>query len=165
MKFTKDEVIGVAFSKLKPKGDEIFADVGAGSGAVTEFFYPYVRKVYAVEIDKNICENLREKFKGNGKVEVLNIDGKEFFESYECDIAFIGGTKSLEEMIKVCNAKKVVISAARVEVAVKALECLKKKKAFEEMVIVNISKSYDLAGGTAFKNLNPVFLVVGCFTG
>ncbi|ADC66397.1 ribosomal RNA adenine methylase transferase [Ferroglobus placidus DSM 10642] len=165
MKFTKEEVIGVAFSKLKPKSDEVFADVGAGSGAVTEFFSPYVRKVYAVEIDEAACEGLRKRFKGNEKVEVLNMNGKDFFENYECDKAFIGGTKNLEEMIEVCNAKKVVISAARVEVAVKALKCLKKKEAFEEVVIVNISKSYELAGGTAFKNLNPVFLVVGCFTG
>ena len=40
-------------------------------------------------------------------------------------------------------------------------EIMKKLEIFTEMLIVNVSKSYELAGLTAFKSLNPVFIVVG----
>jgi len=164
MKFTKEEVIGVAFAKLKPKREEVFADIGAGSGRVTEFFLPYVRKAYSVEMNEEVCEKLKEKFEGIENVEVLNMDGSDFFREYDCDVAFIGGTKNLEEMLEICNAERFVISAARMEVALKAKEVLRKRGMFREIVIVNVAKSYELAGGTAFKNVNPVFLVVGCST-
>jgi len=38
---------------------------------------------------------------------------------------------------------------------------MKNMEIFKEMLIVNVSKSYELAGGTAFKNLNPVFIIIG----
>jgi hypothetical protein len=32
---------------------------------------------------------------------------------------------------------------------------------FEEMLLINISKSYELAGEIAFRPLNPIFMVIG----
>ncbi len=164
MKFTKEEVIGVAFSKLRPKRGDVFADVGCGSGAVAEFFSPYVKKVYAVDVDEEAFKSSKERLANFDNVEVLKMHGKDFLESFEYDIAFIGGTKDLEDMLKVCSARRFVISAARMEVVLLAKKVLEELGKFEEVVIVNVSRSYDLAGGTAFRNINPVFLVVGCST-
>lgn len=156
MKRTKDEVIGVVFSKLKPSREHIFADIGCGTGAVSKFFSPYVEKVYAVDL------RLSDEVKSlGGNVLALEMDGREFLERYDVDIVFIGGTKGLDEMLEKCRAKRVAVNSARIEVANLAIRKMKEKGIFKEALIVNIQKSYELAGGTAFKPLNPVFVIVG----
>lgn len=160
-KRTKEEVIGIVFSKIKPEKNEIFADIGCGTGSVSEFFSHYVSKVYAVEADENAFEFAREKLRNLRNVEVLKMHGYEFLKSYDYDIAFFGGTKDIERMLEVCKAKKVVVNAARLEVAIEVMKKMKELGIFRELILVNISKSYELANATAFKPLNPVFIVFG----
>lgn len=159
-KFTKDEIIGIAFSKIRPESDWVFADIGSGTGRVADFFSRYVKRVFAVEIEREVATRLEEKFRGTN-VEVVNAHGYDFLMDNEVDAVFFGGTKDIERMIEVCKAKKMVVSCARADVALKSAEKLREKGMFEEVVIANISKSYELAGGIAFKSYNPVFLVVG----
>lgn len=165
MKVTKQEVIGVVFSKLKPSKDDIFADIGCGTGSVSEFFAPFVKKIYSVDIDEKAVEEAKERLK-NFNCEVLCIDGIDFLKKYDYDIVFFGGTKGLEEMLEIAcsKAKKIAVNAARLEVAIKALERLKSLGMRTEILALNIWKGYELAGGTAFKPLNPVFVVVGCLS-
>jgi len=159
-KFTKEEVIGVVFSKLRPEKNWIFADIGSGLGKVSEFFSPYVRKVYAVEKDSSLVQRLIEKFKGTN-VEVMGMDGYHFLLDHKPDCVFFGGTSGIERMLEVCRAKKVAVNCARVDIALGVTEKMKELKIFEEIVAVNISRSYELAGGIAFKALNPVYVVIG----
>jgi len=161
-KRTKDEVIGIAFSKLSPDGDDVFADIGCHSCKVSGFFSRYVRKVYAVDVDvSHVCEEyLREN------VEVVKAHGLEFLreKGEEVDVVFFGGTRDLSEMIAVAiekGVKKMCVSAARIEVALKAKKAM--GDAFREIVAVNVWRSYELAGLTAFKPINPVFLVFGFY--
>lgn len=160
-KSTKLEIIGILFAKLKPEKNEVFADIGCGSGNVSDFFAPFVKKVYAVDVDENAINQARKKLSKYKNVELINSDGYEFLKRSDCDIVFFGGTKNIEKMLEVCKARKIAVNAARIEIAVKVVEKMKNMGIFKEILIVNISKSYELAGGTAFKNLNPVFVVVG----
>ncbi len=164
-KTTKPEIIGILFAKLKPKKDEVFVDIGCGSGSVSEFFAPFVKKVYAVDNDEEIICNAQKRLSEYENVELVFSDGYDFLKNLNLrdnyDIVFFGGTKNIEKMLGVCKAKKIAVNAARIEVAVKVVEEMKSLGIFKEVLIVNISKSYELAGGTAFKNLNPVFVVVG----
>ncbi len=161
MKETKIEIVGVLFAKLKPGKDEVFADIGCGGGAVSKFFSGYVRRVYAVERDESMFQKAKENLKYNKTIEVVLSDGYDFLKDYSCDTIFFGGTKDIERMLEVCDARKIAVNAARMEIALKAMEKMKSMGIFEEMLIINISKSYELAGGTAFKPLNPVFMVLG----
>ena len=161
MKATKPEIIGILFAKLKPKKDEVFVDVGCGSGSVSDFFAPFVRKVYAVDIDEEALSRAKSRLSKHDNVELVLSDGYEFLSKNSYDIVFFGGTKNIERMLEVCRAKKIAVNAARIEVAVKVVEIMKKTGIFKEALIVNVSKSYELAGGTAFKNLNPVFVILG----
>jgi len=161
MKFTKPEVIGVVFSKLRPEKTKTFVDIGCGSGAVTEFFAPYVKKAYAVDSDIKAISSAKERLKKFDNVEVIHSDGKDFLENHTADLVFFGGTRGIEEMLDVCKAEKIVVNAARVDVAVRTAEKMKELGIFEEIVVVNVSRSYELAGGIAFKPLNPVFVVFG----
>jgi len=161
MKATKPEIIGILFAKLKPKRDEVFVDVGCGSGSVSDFFAPFVRKVYAVDIDEEALSKAKSRLSKHDNVELVLSDGYEFLKDNSYDIVFFGGTKNIERMLEVCRAKKIAVNAARIEVAAKVVEIMKRMRIFKEALIVNVSKSYELAGGTAFKNLNPVFIVLG----
>ena len=159
-KFTKDEVVGVVFSKLNPEREWTFADIGSGSGRVAEFFSKYVRKVYAVEKDSTSIAKLHNKFRGTN-VEVVSGDGYNFLLHNNPDCVFFGGTSGIQRMLEVCSARRVAVNCARMDVAFKVVEKMKDLGIFREIVAVNISRSYELAGGIAFRALNPVFVVVG----
>ena len=163
MKATRLEIIGVLFAKLRPSSSDVFADIGCGSGSVSEFFAPHVRKVYAIDIDRGAVERVRRRLAKFSNVEVIWMDALRFLREFEYDLVFFGGTKDIEEALEVAamKAKKIAVNAARIEVAVKVMTKMKELGIFEEIVIVNISKSYELAGGLAFKSLNPIFVVVG----
>lgn len=165
MKVTKLEVIGVLFAKLKPSKDQIFADVGCGSGSVAEFFAPFVKKVYAVDVDEKVLDEAKKRLSGLN-CEVICMDGLDFLSKYDYDLVFFGGTKRLEEMLEIAckKAKKIAVNAARIEVALNALGKMKSLGWNCEMIALNVWRSYELVGGTAFKPLNPVFMVVACST-
>ncbi|WP_202320650.1 methyltransferase domain-containing protein [Archaeoglobus neptunius] len=158
-KFTKEEVIGVVFSKLKPTRKDVFADIGCGSGAVTRFFAPYVRKVFA--IDLTISEDVRKNLEGFENVVILEMDGKDFLKEYDVDLVFIGGTRGVEEILEICNARRIAVNAARIEVVTLVARKMRELGIFREIIAVNIAKSYELAGGLAFRPLNPIFIVYG----
>ncbi|MEM0350502.1 MAG: ATP-binding cassette domain-containing protein, partial [Archaeoglobaceae archaeon] len=160
-KRTKDEVIGIIFSKLSPEGDEIFADIGCGTGSVSAFFARFVKKVYAIEESTEAFEIAKERLKDFKNVEVLRMNGLEFLTTHDCDLAFFGGTKNIERMLEVCKARRIVVNAARIEVAMNVMNKMKELGIFKEMMIVNISKSYELANATAFRSENPVFIIFG----
>jgi len=158
VKRTKNEVIGVVFSKLRPKSEDVFADIGCGSCAVSNFFADYVTKVYAVDLDESVGgSNVKDN------VEILIMHGLEFLREYDYDLVFFGGTKDIEEMLEVAveKARRVVVNLARMEMACRVMEKLKELEAFDEILIVGVAKGYELSGMTAFKPLNPVFIVVG----
>jgi len=164
MKFTKPEIIGVLFSKLKPDKEDVFVDIGCGSGAVSEFFASYVKKVYAVDIDNEAIKNTSKRVEKFGNVIVKCMDGVEFLEKYnDYTIVFFGGTKNIEKMLKIASrkAKKIAVNAARIDMAIYVANIMKELGIFKEIILVNVAKSYELAGGLAFKPLNPVFIIFG----
>lgn len=163
-KYTKEEVAGIVFSKLRPQSHHIFADIGCGSGRVAEFFAPYVRKVYAVDSDEKAVDNASKRLETFENVEVMLMDGKDFLREYDYHLVFFGGTRGIDEMLSFATekAEKIAVNAARIEVAAEVIKTMKELGMFREALVVNISKSYQLSGGTAFKSLNPVFVVIGC---
>ena len=162
-KFTKEEVIGVLFAKLMPERKEVFADVGCGSGRVSAFFSPYVKKVYAVDANLNAFKESRKNLAAFENVEVLHMNGERFLKEYDCDVVFFGGTANIERMLEIAckKARKIAVNAARIEVACSVIEKMKTLGIFQEAIILNVSRSYELAGKTAFKSNNPVFVIVG----
>ncbi len=163
MKYTKEEIIGVVFSKLKPKKTDIFADIGCGSGAVSEFFSPYVKLVYSIDSQPLAVKESKNRLSSYDNVIVMEMEGKDFLKNYQYDLVFFGGTREIEECLEIAveKAKKIVVNAARIEVATKVINKMRELSIFKEAVIVNIMKSYELVGLTAFKSLNPVFVIIG----
>jgi 16S rRNA (adenine1518-N6/adenine1519-N6)-dimethyltransferase len=59
---------------LELKSDEKVLEIGPGKGVLTQFLIDRAKKVYGVELDRNLCKYLEEKFKDNENLEVINQD-------------------------------------------------------------------------------------------
>ena len=79
------------------------------------------------------------------------------------DCAFLGGTKNLAEILPVL-AKKVkrtiVINAVMVSTLEQAVATFKELGIFTEVVQVQVSRSYDIAGSIMFRPIDPVYIIV-----
>jgi Precorrin-6B methylase 2 len=89
--------------------------------------------------------------------------GEDFLRKYNYDKVFIGGTKNYDQMLDAASkkAKKIIANVARLETASNIVKKMREIGIFEEMLLINISKSYELAGEIAFRPLNPIFMVIG----
>ncbi|HRY82510.1 MAG TPA: 16S rRNA (adenine(1518)-N(6)/adenine(1519)-N(6))-dimethyltransferase RsmA [Candidatus Moranbacteria bacterium] len=56
------------------KSDDFVIEIGPGEGVLTEELAKHAGKVLAVEIDKTLADKLKEKYKNNKKIEILNDD-------------------------------------------------------------------------------------------
>lgn len=55
------------------QNDEVL-EIGPGKGVLTQFLLEKAKRVYGVELDRNLCKYLEEKFKDNENLEVINQD-------------------------------------------------------------------------------------------
>ena len=59
---------------LNLKRDEKVLEIGPGKGALTRHLVKLSKRVIGVEIDKNLCEYLKDKFKENKNLIIINKD-------------------------------------------------------------------------------------------
>lgn len=162
---TQPEIIAAALSKLALKPTDVFADIGCGSGSVSIGAAPFVKQVYAIdnrdEAVRAATENIKEC--GINNVSVLKGDAASVLSDLDIDCAFLGGSKDMEQVLAVLIKKvpRFVVSAVRIETASLALGLMKKNKRFRELLQIQLSRGYELLGGTMLKPENPVFLIVG----
>ncbi len=53
---------------------DVILEIGAGKGEMTALIAKRVKKVYALEIDKNLCYELNQSLSGHSNIEILNQD-------------------------------------------------------------------------------------------
>ena len=141
-------------------------EIGCGTGKVSVAMARQAKKVYALdrrpEAMSVAAETARQA--GVSNIEFSCIDAMDFLKKdrvYDC--AFLGGTKNLAEILPVL-AKKVkrtiVINAVMVSTLERAVATLKDLGIFTEVVQVQVSRSYDIAGSIMFRPIDPVYIIV-----
>lgn len=61
--FLVDENIARKITKnLTPNPQDVIIEIGAGFGVLTKYLIPETRRIVAVEIDRDLCQNLRVEF-------------------------------------------------------------------------------------------------------
>ncbi len=162
---TQPEIIAVALSKLDIKPDDVFADIGCGSGSVSISAARMAKHVYAIDSrDKAViaaAENIREF--GTANASVLKGEAAVLLLDLDIDCAFLGGSKNIAQVLAILMKKvtRFVVSAVRIETAAFALGTMKKNNRFKELLHIQLSRGSELADGTMLKPENPVFLIVG----
>ncbi len=59
---------------LELKSGQKVLEIGPGKGVLTQFLLEQAGRVYGVELDRNLCAYLKEKFKDGENLEVINRD-------------------------------------------------------------------------------------------
>jgi len=107
---------------------DIILEIGAGRGELTELLAQQAKKVYAIEIDDNLCEILKERFaqSKNLKImhaDILKVDFVKTFPKTEKKIKVIGNipyyisTPILERLFKFARKFETVFLTVQKEFA------------------------------------------------
>ncbi|MCD6206965.1 MAG: methyltransferase domain-containing protein [Methanosarcinales archaeon] len=173
---TKPEILAITIAKLNlTPATRVFCDIGCGTGAVSIAAAVFADKIYAIDVRDDAIREAEQNFRDAGISErVTLIHGEapaaiaEIPDEIGIDCAFVGGTRNVESVLRVLKTKvcgRVVANAARIETAARIIGCMKSLGMFVEVIHVQVSKGYDLAGETAFTPINPVYVVVGATSG
>jgi cobalt-precorrin-6B (C15)-methyltransferase len=164
---TADEVLAIALRRLALGPGDIFADIGCGSGKVSLAASSLAREVYAVDRRPEAVAWAREQARAAGARNIRFLEGEapEALANLPApDCAFIGGSGNLAAVIGALAARgtrRMVVSCVRIETLGEAVSAMRGLGTFREALLVQVSRSKDLAGGTMFVPANPVWLVFG----
>ena len=163
---TKPEIRAVTLDKLALTPADHLVEIGSCTGAVTVEAAQRAGRVTAIErksnrlsvTEKNLAANdygaevsLREAEAPNGLPD-------------DADAAFLGGSRNFEAVLDHVvdsDITRVVMNVSRVEVAGDVIEAFRERDLLEEVLQVQVSHGYELAGATSFNSENPVYVVVG----
>ncbi|MFO7926179.1 precorrin-6Y C5,15-methyltransferase (decarboxylating) subunit CbiT [Natronomonas sp.] len=162
---TKPEVRSVTLGKLDLGAGDHFVEVGSCTGAVTIEAARRAGRVTAIERKPERLETTRKNLAANG------IDGVELVETEapdgigdDADALFLGGSRNYEAVLDRAaeiGIDRVVMNVSRLEVAGDAVRAFKTRDLFEEVLQVQVSTGYELAGATSFDADNPVYVISG----
>lgn len=161
---TQEENIYIAMGKLNIQPGSTFLDIGCGSGAVSLAASRFTDRIYGIDLRKEAVEISRKKVK-DGRFFLG--DASEIMPQLpEIDRCFIGGTRGIERFLPVLIKKAspgciIVADLARIGIAGRVAAMMKEEGIFQELIQINISRGYELAGDIALKPVNPIFMVIG----
>ena len=164
---TKPEIAAITLSKLKLKKNDVFADIGCGTGSISILASGLAGEIYAVDSREEAIAAARKNIADANIKNIRLIKGEApaaLDDLPALDCAFVGGTKNIEATLKLLKNKvngKIVVNAVRIQTASTIIKTMQDLGIFNEAVHVQISKSYELAGGIAFKPINPVYIIIG----
>ena len=164
---TQDEILAISLSKLSPQKNEIMVDIGCGTGKVSVAASRLVKKVIAIDRRREAINYSKTEIEASGakNIELVAGEAAEILTRVENpDCAFIGGSGNIEtvlELLVTTGCKSGVINAVLLNTVTKAMNTMKKLGIFEEIVHVQVSYSYTLAGDIMLKPKNPVYIIVG----
>ena len=164
---TKDEVMAVSLFKLGLLEGDSFADIGCGTGKISLAVSHRTSKIYAIDRRKEAIDLTREKAERAGANNIRFFQGEavDFLPTIDqLDCAFIGGSGNLERVLRILHTlgtRSIVVNAVKVETLYLAISTMEQLGIFKEAVHVQVSRSSPLAGGTMFKPIDPVYIIVG----
>lgn len=163
---TQDEIMAVSLFKLGLCPTDTVLEIGCGTGKVSVAMAKRVKKVYALDKRPEAISLATHTARqaGISTIEFSCMDAMDFLRNDQVfDCAFLGGTKNIAAILPVL-AKKVKRTIVINAVMISTLECavasLKDLGIFSEVVQVQVSRSYDIAGSIMFRPIDPVFIIV-----
>ena len=161
---TEEENIYIAMGKLNIQPDQVFLDIGCGSGAVSLAASRYTDRIYGIDRREEAVQLCRatvsqgQFFLGEAAAVLPDLP--------EVDRCFIGGTRGIDEFLPLLLEKArpgcvIVADLARLGIAARLAQLMKEAGIFQELIQIHIARGYDLGGDIALKPANPIFMVIG----
>jgi len=168
---TKSEVRSVLLGKLDLSTDDHFAEVGSCTGAVTIEAARRAGRVTALERKAERLDVTKQNLAANKEllaadVELRNAEAPEGLPE-NADALFLGGSRNFEAVLDHAvetEIDRIVMNVSRLEVAGRATQAFRDREILEEVVQLQVSHGYELAGATSFNSDNPVYMLVGSAT-
>lgn len=166
---TKEAVRAVLLSELDLDGEDHFAEVGPCTGAVTIEAARRAGRVTAVERKPERIEVARENLAANettAPVEFREAEAPDGLPE-DADALFVGGSRNYEAVLDHAvetDVDRIVMNVSRLEVAGAATEAFRERGLLEDVLQLQVSHGYELAGATSFDANNPVYMLVGSAT-
>jgi cobalt-precorrin-6B (C15)-methyltransferase len=163
---TQDEIMAVSLFKMGLLNSDTVIEIGCGTGKVSVAIAKSVKKLYSLDKRPDAVSLATETARNAGvcNIEFFCTDAREFLtKNHVFDCAFLGGTQALSEILPVLSEKvkrTIVINAVMVSTLERAVRTLKELGLFTEVVQVQVSRSYDIAGSIMFRPIDPVYIIV-----
>jgi cobalt-precorrin-6B (C15)-methyltransferase len=163
---TQDEIMAVSLLKLGLCPTDTVLEIGCGTGKVSVAMAKQVKKVFAVDKRPEAISFATEtaRLAGVSNIGFSCMNAVDYLRNgQEFDCAFIGGTQDISEIIPLLAKRvkrNIVINAVMVNTLERAVTALKDLGIFTEVVQVQVSRSYDIAGSIMFRPIDPVFVIV-----
>jgi cobalt-precorrin-6B (C15)-methyltransferase len=162
---TKPEVRSVTLGKLDLGSADHFVEVGSCTGAVTVEAARRAGRVTVLERKPERLETTRKNLAANDVDDVELVEGEAPAGlPDDADALFLGGSRNYEGVLDHAaetGVDRVVMNVSRLEVAGDAVRAFRERELLEEIVQVQVSTGYELAGATSFDSNNPVYVLVG----
>ncbi len=162
---TKPEVRSITLGKLELNEEDHFVEVGSCTGAVTIEAARRAGRVTAIERKPERLETTRRNLVANGITDVELIEAEApTGVPKDTDALFLGGSRNyaavLDRAAQV-GVDRIVMNVSRLEIAGDAVRAFRERDLFGEIVQVQVSTGYELAGATSFNADNPVYIISG----
>ncbi len=155
----------MTLGKLALTPDDHFVEVGSCTGAVTIEAARSAGRVTALERKSERLAVTEKNLDANG-VEGVTLREAEAPDGLpdDADALFLGGSRNYEAVLDHAvetGVARVVMNVSRLEVAGAATAAFRERDLLDEVVQLQVSRGYELAGATSFDAGNPVYVLVG----
>ncbi|WP_323674189.1 precorrin-6Y C5,15-methyltransferase (decarboxylating) subunit CbiT [Halorubellus sp. PRR65] len=163
---TKAEVRAIVLDKLSLEPTDHLAEVGSCTGAVTIAAARRAGRVTALERKPGRLETTRRNLDANdvdADVVLRDAEAPDGLPA-DADALFLGGSRNYQAVLDHAvetGVDRVVMNVSRLEVAGDATRAFRDRGLLDEILQVQVSRGYELAGATSFDANNPVYVLVG----
>jgi cobalt-precorrin-6B (C15)-methyltransferase len=164
---TQDEILAIDLAKLGLRKEDMFADIGCGTGKVAIAAAAVAGKVLAVDRRPEAITFARSAAERSGRGNITFFEGEavDFLAGLDrLDCAFVGGSGQIEKVIDLLAEKvdrTIVVNAVLISTLYATIERMKRQEIFREAIHVQVSRSHEMEGRTMFRPIDPVYIVVG----
>ncbi|MDD1718830.1 MAG: methyltransferase domain-containing protein [Methanoregulaceae archaeon] len=164
---TKDEIMAVSLQKLQLRPGDIFTDLGCGTGKIAIAASITAAEVHASDLreDAIIYAKMEARKAGAMNISFFHGDSVDLLQSIDkVDVSFVGGSKHLGEVLTLLAGKgtrNIVVNAVLTDTLNEAISVMRELGIFREALLVQVSRSHEVAGSIMFRPIDPVFIVVG----
>lgn len=163
---TKPELRAIVVDKLALSPSDHFVEVGSGTGAITIQAARRAGRVTALERDADRLAVTRQNLAANDTTADVDLREAEAPAGLpaDADAMFLGGSRNFEAVLDHAvetGIDRVCMNVARLEVAGRAVAAFRERDLLEDVLQIQVSRGYPLAGATGFDPDNPVYVLVG----